>query len=59
MDEARQLWRFLAYDSIRRKTGVRAQAWAAYRRGLVERFDAAQKDSALQAANAASPSGRP
>lgn len=38
MDEAKALWRFLAYDSIRRKTGANAQAWAAHRRTLLEEF---------------------
>ncbi|MCR4295776.1 MAG: hypothetical protein NUW21_09600 [Elusimicrobia bacterium] len=43
MVEARALWRFLAYDSMRRKTGVRAEAWARHRRKLIERFEAAKR----------------
>lgn len=42
-EEARALWRFLAYDSLRRKTGANAAAWAEHRRRLIERFDAAVK----------------
>jgi hypothetical protein len=40
MDQARRLWRFLVYDSLRRKTGDQAQAWAAHRRKLLEQFAA-------------------
>lgn len=43
MDEARALWRFFAYDSLRRKTGVRAEAWAGYRRELIERFETTKR----------------
>lgn len=34
---ARELWRFLVYDSIRRKTGDQAPAWARHRRELLAR----------------------
>lgn len=40
MADARALWRFLAYDSQRRKTGPNAAAWAEHRRRLTERFAA-------------------
>lgn len=36
--EAKALWQFLVYDSIRRKTGPKAQAWAAHRKALLARF---------------------
>jgi hypothetical protein len=38
MEQARALWRFLVYDSARRKTGINAASWAEHRRGLIERF---------------------
>lgn len=38
-DDARALWKFLAYDSVRRKTGANAAAWAEHRRRLIERFE--------------------
>lgn len=44
MADAKALWKFLAYDSVRRKTGASAAAWAARRRGLIERFDTLVKD---------------
>ena len=40
LEQARALWRFLAYDSVVRKTGANAAAWAAHRRELIEKFDA-------------------
>lgn len=40
MADARALWRFLAYDSQRRKAGASAAAWAEHRRRLTERFNA-------------------
>lgn len=43
MADARALWGFLAYDSLRRKTGANAAPWAEHRRSLIERFDAAVK----------------
>lgn len=43
MEDARALWRFLAYDSLRRKTGPNAAVWAEHRRRLIERFDAISK----------------
>jgi hypothetical protein len=39
-EEARQLWTFLVYDSVRRKTGPAAAAWFASRRELKRRFAA-------------------
>ncbi len=36
---ARALWRFMVYDSARRKTGPNAAAWQALRSKLVERFN--------------------
>jgi hypothetical protein len=39
MADAKRLWSFLVYDSVRRKTGANAAAWAAHRRALVERFE--------------------
>lgn len=39
MADAKRLWEFLVYDSIRRKTGANAAAWAAHRRALIERFE--------------------
>lgn len=44
MAEARELWRFLVYDSVRRKTGPNAAAWAAHRRDLIERFKKTVED---------------
>lgn len=44
MEDAKALWRFLAYDSVRRKTGPAAAAWAARRRELVDRFEKTVKD---------------
>jgi hypothetical protein len=38
LEKARSLWRFLAYDSIQRKTGRRAPSWALYRKDLMRRF---------------------
>jgi len=35
---AKDLWRFLVYDSIVRKTGPRAQNWVRQRRSLLGRF---------------------
>ncbi len=43
-DEAERIWRFLVYDSIRRKTGDQAPAWAACRRGLITRFQQQQQE---------------
>lgn len=43
MEEAKALWRFLAYDSLRRKTGANAEAWASRRRALIERFNTDHK----------------
>jgi len=42
-EDAVKLWRFLAYDSLRRKTGPNAASWAAQRRRLLERFVVAVK----------------
>ncbi|MBI2385480.1 MAG: hypothetical protein HYV14_05630 [Elusimicrobia bacterium] len=39
-EEARQLWNFLVYDSVRRKTGPAAAAWFSSRRELIRRFAA-------------------
>lgn len=41
-EEARQLWTFLVYDSVHRKTGPAAAAWFASRRELIRRFAAGQ-----------------
>lgn len=38
LKDARRLWRFLVYDSLRRKTGPAAPAWIRHRRVLLERF---------------------
>jgi len=38
IEKARALWRFLVYDSLQRKTGANASAWAAQRRELLRRF---------------------
>lgn len=43
-EEAMKLWSFLAYDSLRRKTGAAAETWAATRRGLIKRFAEIQKE---------------
>jgi hypothetical protein len=37
-EEARSLWRFLAYDSNIRKTGPKGPAWLKDRRALIDRF---------------------
>lgn len=44
MEDAQALWRFLAYDSLHRKTGPAAAAWAAHRRELIETFEKTVKD---------------
>lgn len=44
MEDAKKLWSFLAYDSLRRKTGLQAPEWAAHRRALIEKFDKTVKD---------------
>jgi len=36
--EAEKIWKFLVYDSIQRKGGDRAEAWAAARKDLITRF---------------------
>lgn len=41
--DAQGLWSFFVYDSLRRKTGPAAAAWAAERRDLIRRFDAARE----------------
>jgi hypothetical protein len=46
-EDARALWRFLAYDSLRRKTGANAMAWVEQRRRLIQRFDIAVKGGSL------------
>lgn len=43
-DEAEQIWKFLVYDSIQRKTGDRIPAWEATRRDLIHRFEQLQKE---------------
>jgi len=43
-DEAEQIWKFLVYDSIQRKTGDRIPAWTALRRDLINRFEHLQKE---------------
>ena len=42
--DAEKLWKFLAYDSLRRKTGAAAEGWAAQRRELIRRFADFQKE---------------
>lgn len=42
------LWRFLAFDSVVRKTGANAEAWVRHRRGLLERFAARGAGDALK-----------
>lgn len=37
--KARALWRFMVYDSIRRKTGPQAKAWLTQRSELLKEFD--------------------
>jgi hypothetical protein len=39
-EEARSLWRFLAYDSRIRKTGSKSSAWQAQRQTFIDRFKA-------------------
>jgi len=46
-EDALKLWKFLAYDSLRRKTGANAASWAEQRRRLLERFDAVKGGSPL------------
>lgn len=41
--DAQALWRFFVYDSLRRKTGPAAAAWAAERRDLIRRFAAGRE----------------
>ncbi|MBI4051988.1 MAG: hypothetical protein HY400_05740 [Elusimicrobia bacterium] len=36
--QAKELWEFLVYDSVVRKTGPNALAWAQHRENLLERF---------------------
>lgn len=38
--DGKAIYEFLSYDSIKRKTGVNAAAWAAHRKGLVEQLKA-------------------
>jgi hypothetical protein len=42
--DAEALRNFFVYDSLRRKTGAAAEAWAAQRRELIRRFDEVQKE---------------
>ena len=42
--DAEALRRFFVYDSLRRKTGAAAEAWAAQRRELIRRFAEFQKE---------------
>lgn len=42
-EDAQALWRFLVYDSLRRKTGPATERWAGERGQLLERFDEAVK----------------
>ena len=44
VDEARAIWEFLSYDSVRRKTGSQAAEWARHRRQLLAKFKAAYPD---------------
>lgn len=39
-EKAKALWRFLVYDSIRRKTGRQARGWSLFRGDLTRRFEA-------------------
>lgn len=43
-EDAQRLWRFLVYDSLRRKTGPAAESWAAHRKELVRRFAASNQE---------------
>jgi hypothetical protein len=56
MAQARALWKFFAYDSLRRKTGDAAPAWAARRRELIAEFD--RLNQGLAAAPSAAGPGR-
>lgn len=38
--DGKAIYEFLSYDSIKRKTGANAAAWAAHRKGLVEQLKA-------------------
>lgn len=52
--QAQQLWRFLVYDALRRKTGPAAASWLSHRKMLVDRFEKQKAGSAVVAS-----SGRP
>ncbi len=39
LNDARALYKFMVYDSGRRKTGSSAEAWTAQRTSLLERFE--------------------
>lgn len=42
--DAEALRHFFVYDSLRRKTGASAEAWAVRRREMIRRFDELQKE---------------
>lgn len=51
--EGKQIWEFLEYDGVKRKTGANAAKWAAHRKELLERFKAKnpKRYEELKAAN--------
>jgi hypothetical protein len=38
LSESRDIWEFLVYDSIHRKTGVLGASWQKERRALLKKF---------------------
>ena len=50
-ENAKQLWEFLVYDSLARKTGKNAQDWIRHREALVERFQREYSERFKQIAN--------
>jgi hypothetical protein len=43
--QAKDLWKFLVYDSLHRKTGQNARSWVMFRKSLLERFNEGKKES--------------
>ena len=51
--DGKSIWEFLAYDSVKRKTGANAAKWAAHRKGLVDQLKTknAKRYEELKASN--------
>lgn len=45
--EITAIWKFLVYDSLRRKTGSALPRWVAYRRGLIDEYRSRERKGEL------------